>query len=143
MNKQILLFIISVFLISSAVAETAYVSDELSINLRRGEGNSFKIRRALKSGEALEIISRNRESGYSKVVTKGGTEGYVLTRLLMDQPSARDRLETTISRNQTLHKKITQLESDISRLDEIEKQQSNRLDRLKMKRINYRKNIHP
>ncbi len=73
-------------------AETRYVSDELKINLRRGEGVGFKIVRTLPSGSPVEVLQTNQESGYSQVRTQDGVVGYVLSRQLMSQPSAKTRL---------------------------------------------------
>ena len=42
----------------------------------------------------LEVLERDAESGYSRVVTPGGTEGWVLSRYLMREASAREQLET-------------------------------------------------
>jgi SH3 domain protein len=52
----------------------------------------------LPSGTALEVVERDAESGYSKVRTTAGTEGWVLTRYLMNEPSAREQLERLTSR---------------------------------------------
>lgn len=75
-----------------AQAETRYVTDVFEITLRSGESTSHKILRMLDSGMAIEVLSTNAQSGYSKV-RAGSTEGYVLTRQLMSQPSARKQLE--------------------------------------------------
>ncbi len=83
---------------SLALAETRYVSDSLDITLRRGQGTGFQILRTLKSGTALEILETDSDSGYSQVKTTGGTEGWVLTRFLMNEPSARAQLNAAISR---------------------------------------------
>ena len=76
-----------------AQAETRYVTDVFQITLRSGESTSHKILRMLDSGMPLEVLSTNPESGYSKV-RAGSSEGYVLTRQLMSQPSARNQLES-------------------------------------------------
>jgi SH3 domain protein len=76
----------------AALAETRYVSDDLKINLRRGEGVGYKIVRALPAGSPVEVLGTNADSGYSQVRTREGTVGYVLTRQLMNQPSAKARL---------------------------------------------------
>lgn len=73
-------------------AETVYVSDELEITLRSGPGVQNKITKMLKSGEVLDISSRNG-NGYAQVSTEDGTNGWVLTRFLMQGPSARSRLD--------------------------------------------------
>lgn len=84
---------LALLLCSAAVfARTAYVTDEQQITLRSGEGTQFRITRMLSTGDRLTVLSSDAQSGYSKVRTEGGVEGYVLTRLLIDQPVARDRL---------------------------------------------------
>jgi SH3 domain protein len=84
--------VLLLLLSASALAETRYVSDELKINLRRGEGVGYKIVRTLPAGTPVEILGSNSENGYSQVRTQDGTVGYVLSRQLMSQPSAKARL---------------------------------------------------
>ncbi len=126
-------------------AETRYVSDELTITLRRGEGTGFQVLRTLKSGTALNILQTNPNTGYSLVRTPAGTEGYVLTRFLMDQPSARNQLQSAQTRadqleteNKTLSEQITaltqekgELEQARSNLDKSHSQLSSELSRVK------------
>jgi SH3 domain protein len=77
---------------ASALAETRYVSDELKINLRRGEGVGYKIVKTLPAGTPVEVMGTNPDNGYSQIRTREGTVGYVLTRQLMNQPSAKAQL---------------------------------------------------
>jgi len=72
-------------------AETRYVTDAFQITLRSGESTSHKILRMLDSGTPVEVLSSNAENGYSHV-RAGSSEGFVLTRQLMSQPSARSQL---------------------------------------------------
>nr|WP_242674558.1 TIGR04211 family SH3 domain-containing protein [Marinobacter halodurans] len=87
-----------------AFAQTKYVDDELLIMLRSGEGNQFRILDSLKSGTRLEVLQEGENSGYTKVRTQDGQEGWVLSRYLSNQPIARDRLAAT-------QKKLEQTES--------------------------------
>ena len=75
-------------LISSAET-TRYVSDQLEITMRNGQGVKFAIKRVLTSGDRLDLIEAD-SSGYSKVRTIEGVEGWVLTRYLMNAPSVRN-----------------------------------------------------
>ncbi len=79
-------------LCTGAAAESAWVTDQFEITLRSGPSTSNAIERMLKSGAELEVLERDRETGYSRVRTPGGTEGYVLSRYLMPEPSAREQL---------------------------------------------------
>lgn len=77
-----------------ANAQSAWVSDEFEVTLRTGPSTSNAIELMVSSGTRLEVIEQDAESGYSRVRTGGGTEGWVLTRYLMSEPSAREQLET-------------------------------------------------
>ena len=75
-----------------ATAESAWVSDQFEITLRSGPSTGNAIQLMLGSGSQVEVLERDRESGYSRVRTAGGTEGWVLTRYLMNEPAAREQL---------------------------------------------------
>lgn len=70
-----------------------WVSDEFEIMLRTGPSTTNAIALMISSGKQLEVLERDAESGYSRVRTAGGTEGWVLTRYLMSEASAREQLE--------------------------------------------------
>lgn len=78
--------------LSSAFAQSAWVTDQFEITLRTGPSTSNAIRLSLSSGTRLEILEEDGEAGYTRVRTSGGTEGWVLTRYLMNEPSAREQL---------------------------------------------------
>ena len=83
---------------AAASAQTVWVSDQFEITLRTGPSTSNAIERMLPSGTALEVLERDEESGYARVRTQAGTEGWVLTRYLMNEPSAREQLTTLTQR---------------------------------------------
>lgn len=87
----------------TAQADTRYVSDELEIAMRSGTSTQHRILRMVPSGTALTILEEDQASGYARVRTPSGTEGWVLSRFLMNTPSARDRLAAT-------EKKLAELE---------------------------------
>lgn len=75
-----------------AQAETAWVSDQFEITLRSGPSTDNAILLMIDSGTSLEVLERETGSGYTKVRTTGGREGWVLTRYLMKEMPARQRL---------------------------------------------------
>lgn len=76
----------------TAGAESAWVSDQFEITLRSGPSTSNAIERMLPSGTELEVLERDDANGYARVRTTSGTEGWVLLRYLMTEPSAREQL---------------------------------------------------
>jgi SH3 domain protein len=93
--KTLIAFAASVglLLVSTASAETAWVTDQFEITLRSGPSTSNAIQLMVGSGTALEVLERDADTGYTHVRTQGGTEGWVLTRYLMNEASAREQLQ--------------------------------------------------
>jgi SH3 domain protein len=81
----------------AARSESAWVSDQFEVLLRTGPSTDNAIQLMLGSGARLEVLERDAATGYSKVRTNGGTEGWVLTRYLMGEPAAREQLEQLTS----------------------------------------------
>ncbi len=106
---------------AQAFAAPAWVSDEFEITLRSGPSTSNAISLMVDSGTRLEVLERDADSGYSRVRTPGGTEGWVLTRYLMKEPSAREQLETLTSRLTNANTRGTSLDSQLNAVqDEYE-----------------------
>ena len=78
-------------LIPIAEAANKYVSDHLIITMRTGQGNQFEIIKTLVSGTKLEVLEET-DTGYTMVRLEDGTEGWVRTQYLTDQPIAADKL---------------------------------------------------
>jgi len=78
----------------SVAAESVWVSDQFEVMLRTGPSTSNAIQLMVNSGTELEILGEDAEAGYTQVRTGGGTEGWVLSRYLMSEPSAREQLGT-------------------------------------------------
>ncbi|MES1925788.1 TIGR04211 family SH3 domain-containing protein [Salinisphaera sp. T31B1] len=95
-----------------ATAATRYVSDELSINMRRGPGTGYRITQLLDAGEKLETLSE--DSGWTQIRTAGGATGYVLTRFLSDEPAARTQIDQLKAQTQQLESENADLKSELS-----------------------------
>jgi SH3 domain protein len=103
------LFLLLTLMAASSVADTLYISDQLTVPLRRGPSNGHKIiNAALPSGTALEVLSEDKTAGFTEVRTPNGIEGWVPSQYLTPQPAARDQLAVALKRIQTLE---TQLKS--------------------------------
>lgn len=91
--RVILLCVVLVIPVVAFGQGTKYVTDRLDITLRSGKGNEFRILRALFSGTPVAVLEVDEASGYTRVRSPQGDEGWVLSRYLVDQPAARERLE--------------------------------------------------
>jgi SH3 domain protein len=93
-----------------AVAETQFITDQLTVPLRRGPSNGHKIIHAgLPSGTALEIVAKDDGSGFTQVRTVNGTDGWVPTQYLTSEVPARDRLVAATKRVETVNAELSNL----------------------------------
>ena len=85
MTKVILalLLLLAISVSAPAWAEQRYVSDQLVITLRQGQGEKYKIIKTLKTGTAMDVLGENGD--YLRVRTQDGTEGYVLKQYVTDE----------------------------------------------------------
>jgi SH3 domain protein len=108
----ILLSLILIMPLSSLAATTRYVSDELEITMRKGQSVKFGIKKMLRSGTQLSILE-TANSGYSKVRTPGGAEGWVLTHYLTNAPSARNRVASSEQKAANLELELAKAKEEI------------------------------
>lgn len=92
-RSAFLFFLLGLLFTTSVFAETRYVSDQLEVTLRRGPTLSHAILRMLKSGTPVEVLEVDKESGHTRVKAGNGQEGWILTRYLSVEPTARVQLE--------------------------------------------------
>jgi len=71
----------------SVLGDTAYVTDNLRLGLYEAEDTSGRPMRMLESGQAMEILSRDRN--YANVQLPDATEGWVKTAYLVDDKPAK------------------------------------------------------
>ncbi|HYN79472.1 MAG TPA: TIGR04211 family SH3 domain-containing protein [Lamprocystis sp. (in: g-proteobacteria)] len=79
-------------------AETRYVTDQIEITLRTGEGNRFKILRMLPTGTPLEVLGVNQTTKFARVRTADGAVGFVPQEQIQTEPAARTRVAELESR---------------------------------------------
>ena len=101
--------------IASIAETTRYVSDELEITMRNGQGVKFAIRKMLLSGTKLDVLETD-PAGYSKVRTSKGVTGWVLTRYLSNTPSARNQLATSQQKVANLELELAKYKEEIQSL---------------------------
>lgn len=114
MNKLHACLIGSLLLSTPSLAQQIYyVDDELTITMRSGASTQHQILKTLKSGERLEIIETDKESGYSLARLDNGTEGWVITRYLTKSPIARDQLQAAKAELEKANKELTDLKKEL------------------------------
>ena len=105
---------------NNPISAKMYITDVFEVTLRSGTSTSNEILLLLKSGQAVTLLEQDSVTQYSLVKAGNGTQGYVLSRYLVDVPSARQRLaslqQATAAQeqeNQSLKAKVSILQTDL------------------------------
>lgn len=118
------LVLLGLFIVAAtSAAETKYVTEDLNITLRTGPGTDRKIIAFPSAGDPLEIIAPGEE--YTEVMTRGGKQGFVLTRYLTDkEPSSavlarlEQKYNQVVEKYNDLKQKASQMSGDTKDLSE-------------------------
>ena len=136
MRNHLTITVVLLLLLAPIVhAQPAWVTDQFEITLRSGPSTNNQILLMVDSGTQLEVLARDSETGYSQVRTQGGTEGWVLTRYLMNERSAREQLESLTSQLTNAASRGSSLDSQLeairgeydaanSRIETLEREKS-------------------
>ena len=116
--KNTLLLILTFSCASLYAGETRYVTDQLEITMRSGQSTKYQIVRMLPSGTAVEVLETGENGDYTRIRTDQGNDGWVLSRYLDQQPSARQRLEQA-------NKRLNEVEGENKRLSRELSQERN------------------
>lgn len=99
--------ILSIFLLSTAMAETRYVTDVLEITVRTGKSTDHKIIAMIESGQRVNVLQDDREWAFVRLAD--GKEGWVLTRYLTRSEPNQRVLERLQKKHETLTEQVNAL----------------------------------
>ena len=128
MNKPVILPTLRAFLLGAIIpgtvlfatalsATTAYVSDNIGAPMRSGASNAHRIvNLAVASGTELEILSEDKDAGYTRVRTRRGTEGWIRTEHISLQPVAKELLRRANTNLVSSNRVILDLRSELSQV---------------------------
>jgi len=121
-------------LATGARAETAWVKDEVRLNLRSGPGTKFRILESIGTGDRIEVLARG--DGWTQV-RSGEKEGWIPEGFLQAEPPAAIRLaqleaQTTDTRAtiDALTAKADALAAENAEISEQEDSQRSQIDQL-------------
>ncbi|NOZ37542.1 MAG: TIGR04211 family SH3 domain-containing protein [Gammaproteobacteria bacterium] len=132
---KLLIFIVLILISPlNQATEYQYVSDQLVITLRTGQGSAYQIIRTLPSGTRLEVLEMT-DTGYARVRTDNGAEGWIRSQYLSPEPIARLKLEATENKLNKLKAENTNLQEKTKKLrkqrHELENKNKDLLSRVK------------
>jgi SH3 domain protein len=120
-----------------ATAETAWVKDELRLNVRSGPGNEYRIKGFIKTGDSVTVLARREGWIQVRAPSSDLGDGWIEDGFLSAEPPAAMRLdrmknETADARSQfgTLTERVKQLETENGKLNEADAAQKEELETL-------------
>jgi len=104
--------------IGAAHAETVYVTDNLSLSLRSEADSQAKIVKSLPSGTPLTVLKGKKISGFTRVRTESGLEGYLQNGHITKELPARRQLETANELAKSLQAENLSLQAELKILQD-------------------------
>jgi SH3 domain protein len=103
------LLLASALLAPLAAADTAWISDVFFVPLRSGPSDNNRIvHRGLPSGTVLEVLQEDADSGYTRVRTPGGLDGWISSQYVVREPIAAVALDAANKRIEALERQLSQ-----------------------------------
>ncbi len=131
MKRIFVLFGIFLMALSTASAETGYVTDILNITLRSGPGINHRVIKNLPSGQALEVVFPGGE--WTKVQLADKTEGWVLTRFILHEKTGRLKFKDMEKENRKLKARLSKINKGKKEYEEKNRLLSAELDDIREK----------
>lgn len=105
--------------VPAEAASRSWVRDWLHVPLRSGPSSKHRIvHKGLRSGTEVTVVKKEAGNGYTLVRTEGGTEGYIPSQYLVNEPIA----ELKLAQAQALIKKMREnqnpMQSQLSALED-------------------------
>lgn len=90
--KKLVISALLVLTAGQALAEKGHISDEVSLFMHGGPGKQYRITGRTNSGDAVDILERDKGSKYVKVRTFTGREGWVPAKYVQTGQGIKERL---------------------------------------------------
>ncbi|MDM3872108.1 TIGR04211 family SH3 domain-containing protein [Porticoccus sp. W117] len=115
--------------LAQSAETTRYITDEFRADLRSIPSNRGKIINYLRAGTQLSVLEEN-DDGWSHIRTSRGTEGWLLSRYLVEQQVAKARIVGVEQRNQQLQQQSSEFKQNLQDKDAEIKQLQDQLAQL-------------
>ncbi len=135
MKPQLLrcLIILTLFNLAGLVsAETVYINDQLRVGIRPEPNNESTPLAVVNSGDKLELL--DKASGYMRVRTKGGVEGWIKDIYTTSQIPAIVQLQELTKSSGGTNQKVSELKEQVGIMQNANHALSSELEQIKSER---------
>ena len=122
MKKSLTYLALGLLTCHAAHARTAYVTDKVEVPLRSADSERSRIVKMLENGALVTVFQDSNENGYSYIQTNNGAEGFILSRYLTGEPSARNQLDAANKKLEILVEENKQLKTSQAHSQEVGKE---------------------
>lgn len=137
LKKTIIFFSILIMLLLSlpvsAQNATRYITENFEADVRSGKTIQHRIVRMARSGEPVRLL--REEDGYSLIRFTNGTEGWILSRFLQEQPHSRELLAQVQAELDEIRSMADDQPGQIAQLLDIRKSLESEVEQLNSKNI--------
>jgi len=115
-NRSLCVFALALLALIAASpshADKRYVSDELRVSVRAGQGSDYRIVAVLPSGTEVETLEATGD--WTRVRTPEGDTGWMRSQYLQAEPIAADRLTEVEAELQSARARVEELETALQR----------------------------
>ena len=106
--------------ISNAFADKGYISGTMRVGVRTLPVLDSTPVKVLKTGDSFEILESS--SGFLKIKTEDGTEGWIRSIYSISEPPAVIQLQTELTEKEILTKKLNELQTEHAELIKVRDQ---------------------
>lgn len=92
MKRLIVTLMLSLLAVPSVFAQQRYIADNLFTYMHAGPSNEFRIIGSVNAGDTVQLLTSNKDSGYSQILDPKGRKGWVETRFVTRTESIATRL---------------------------------------------------
>ncbi|MDA0149718.1 TIGR04211 family SH3 domain-containing protein [Vibrio sp. LaRot3] len=112
MKKLVFMILACVLAAPAAMAKDRYISDNLFTYMHTGPSNQYKIIGSVNAGDKVNLLTTNKETGYSQIIDEKGRKGWVASRFVTAQESMALRLPR-------LEKELSEVKYKLENANEI------------------------
>jgi SH3 domain protein len=106
------LVLFALFSVASHAQVTRYVTDSLKLESRSGPGVKNRIVKMLSSGTPVKVLEQRE--GWSRIDVEGDVDAWILSRYLMDEPSARNLVSEAKAMRDSVEQRVNSIREQLS-----------------------------
>jgi SH3 domain protein len=114
---SILIFLLAPSGVFAAQAPTRFISDDVYTFIHGGPGTEFRILGSVEAGQPITLLD-NTDGDFTQIIDHKGREGWVLTSLVTDQPSFRERFPEMEAQLKQANEQLNQITDNTDNTEE-------------------------